>query len=127
MLFCLIIKKAKFDDVMENFAVYGSAGFWSMLASVFFLPYQGILWSNKESGNILGVQLLGWVCTIVWVAIVSWIYFFAFKRCKLLRISKADEVLGQDVIDAAISKDLSLVQLKEKITSLYPESKKKGC
>jgi ammonia channel protein AmtB len=55
MISCLILKKVKFDDPLENFAIYGSAGFWSMLASAFFIPYEGILWSSSSSGSILGV------------------------------------------------------------------------
>lgn len=38
MLMCLILKKVKIDDPMENFQIYGSAAFWAMLASVFFIP-----------------------------------------------------------------------------------------
>jgi ammonia channel protein AmtB len=55
MTLCLIMKKAKFDDPMENFQIYGSAGFWAMLASAFFLPNKGILWGGKDSGSILGI------------------------------------------------------------------------
>ena len=38
MFMCLIMKKAKIDDSMENFQIYGSAAVWAMLASVFFIP-----------------------------------------------------------------------------------------
>lgn len=44
MLFCLIVKKCKFDDPMENFAIYCSGGMWAMVASAFFTPHSGILW-----------------------------------------------------------------------------------
>lgn len=54
MLSCLVLKRVKFDDPMENFSVYGPTGFWAMLASVFFIPYSGILWSSPLSGNLVG-------------------------------------------------------------------------
>jgi len=55
MLSCLILKRVKFDDPMENFSIYGPTAFWAMLASVFFIPYKGILWSSSLSGNLVGI------------------------------------------------------------------------
>lgn len=55
MLFCMIFKKMKIDDPMENFQIYGSAAFWAMLASVFFIPNRGILWGGTDSGSLLGI------------------------------------------------------------------------
>jgi ammonia channel protein AmtB len=46
MILCLILKKIKFDDPMENFAIYGTGGVWSMVASSFFTSKKGILWGN---------------------------------------------------------------------------------
>ncbi len=43
---CLILKKIKFDDPMENFSIYSTAGIWSMFACAFFTPGEGILWGN---------------------------------------------------------------------------------
>jgi ammonia channel protein AmtB len=65
-----------------------------MLASIFFWPYQGILWANSDSGSKLGIQLLGFASISVWVAAVCWIYFFTLKRFKVLRIKKSEEILG---------------------------------
>ena len=55
MSMCIILKKIKFDDPMENFAIYCTAGIWSMFACAFFTPGKGILWSNLASGNLLGI------------------------------------------------------------------------
>ena len=104
MFMCLIMKKAKIDDAMENFQIYGSAAVWAMLASVFFIPNQGILWGGANSGSLLGIQLLGWAAVTVWTLLVSWIYFFSFKRCHSLKLRKAEEVLGQDALNNARSK-----------------------
>ena len=50
MTTCLIMQRVKFDDAMENFQTYGTASFTAMLAAVFFLPDQGILWGAMGSG-----------------------------------------------------------------------------
>lgn len=55
MIFCAIMKRVRFDDAMENFQIYGSASFWAMVASVFFIPEKGILWSDPDSGSLLGI------------------------------------------------------------------------
>lgn len=54
MVTCLILVKTKQDDPMENFAIYGTAAFFSMIMSIFFLPNTGILWGNSDSGTMLG-------------------------------------------------------------------------
>jgi hypothetical protein len=49
------------------------------------------------------------------------------KRLNKLRVDKNVEVIGHDTIMSAKSKGLDLVTLQNKIESLYPEPKKKGC
>lgn len=44
------MQRVKFDDAMENFQTYGTASFTAMVAAVFFLPDQGILWGAMGSG-----------------------------------------------------------------------------
>jgi ammonia channel protein AmtB len=65
-----------------------------MFAAVFFLPDQGVLWSSTSSGSILGVQLLGWAAVSVWILVISWIYLFSLKRCRLLKLKREQELLG---------------------------------
>jgi ammonia channel protein AmtB len=79
-----------------------------MLASVFFIPNQGILWGGANSGSLLGIQLLGWAAVSVWTLLISWIYFFSFKRCHALKLRKAEEVIGLDTINYAISKGIDI-------------------
>ena len=79
-----------------------------MLASVFFIPNQGILWGGANSGSLLGLQLLGWAAVTVWTLLVSWIYFFSFKRCHALKLRKAEEVLGHDALNNARSKGIDI-------------------
>jgi ammonia channel protein AmtB len=94
MLFCLILKKIRFDDAMENFPIYGTAAFFSAITSVFFMPDTGILWGYSGSGSALGIQMLGFTVVSFWTLVISWLYFFSLKRCKILRMRKAEEILG---------------------------------
>jgi Amt family ammonium transporter len=112
MTMCFIVKKVRFDDPMENFQVYASAGFWGMIASIFFIPNKGVLWGGKESGSLIGIQFLSLVVITVWALLVSWIYFFVFKRCKGLRLKLAEEVLGMDTIAYAKNKGIDITLIK---------------
>ncbi len=55
MTLCLIARKSKFDDPMENFQIYTSAGFWGMIASAFLIPNKGVLYGGKQSGSLIGI------------------------------------------------------------------------
>jgi ammonia channel protein AmtB len=82
-----------------------------MLSSVFFIPNRGILWGGVESGSLLGIQLLGWAAVSVWTLIVTWIYFFSLKKCHMLKLKRAEEVIGHDTINMAKSKGIDISQL----------------
>ena len=58
---------------------------------------------------------------------MSWFYFFTVKRCKLLRLKKAEEVIGMDALMNAKNKGMDASQLLEAVQKIYPESKRKGC
>ena len=98
-----------------------------MLASIFFWPDAGILWSGKDSGSLLGIQLLGYATMSVWAMIVVWLYFFTLKRLKIFKLSKAEEILGMDAIDDAHSKNIDISALLDAIKRKYPDQAKKGC
>ncbi len=98
-----------------------------MIASAFFIPNKGVLWGGKESGSFIGIQFLSLVIITCWAIIVAWIYFFILKRCKVLRMKKAEEVLGMDTLTYAKNKGLEISQIMEAISKMYPETKRKGC
>ena len=80
-----------------------------------------------NSGSILGIQILGWAAVSVWTTVITWVYFFSFKRCRLLKLKKAQEILGLDAIMQAQSKRIDIKTLKQTISAAYPEHRKKGC
>ena len=79
-----------------------------MLASVFFIPNRGIFWGGPESGSLLGIQFLGWAAVSIWTLIITWIYFFSFKKCHALKLKRAEEVIGQDTLNMARSKGIDI-------------------
>lgn len=75
----------------------------------------------------LGTQLLGLALITIYVIFVSWLFFFPMKRLKYLKVDKSIEVLGRDTVNNAKSKGLDLDLVIQKIETLYPEPKKRGC
>ena len=75
----------------------------------------------------MGIQLLGFTVISFWFLVFSWLYFFGFKRCKVLRVRKAEELLGSDAVSSAKYKGLDISKLLEMIGSKFPELKRKGC
>lgn len=92
-----------------------------MFASIFFWPDAGILWGGKDSGSLLGIQLLGFATISVWVLIVCWLYFFSLKRCRVLKVKKSQEILGLDAVDAAKAKGIDITQLLDSISRKFPD------
>jgi len=58
---------------------------------------------------------------------VTWLYFFSFKRCRVLKLKKAQEVLGLDALLQAKGKRIDLKGIKGVISKTFPDHKKKGC
>jgi len=83
----------------------------------------------SEANNLdsLGTQLLGIALITILVIVITWIYFFPMKRMNRLRVNKGIEVIGRDTIMNAQSKGLDLESVIDKIDSLYPQAKKRGC
>ena len=127
MLTCLIMQRVKFDDAMENYQVYGTASFTAMFVAVFFIPDYGIFWGSPQAGSILGIQLLGWAAVSVWTTVITWIYFFSFNRCRLLKLKKAQELIGLDALQQAKGKRIDIKGLIEALNEQYPDHRKKGC
>ena len=111
---------------MENFQIYSSAGFWGMISSAFFIPNTGVLWGGANSGSFIGIQFLSLAIITIWAIFVSWVFFFTFKKCKMLKLKKAEEILGLDTIANARHKGLDIQQLLESVSKMYPDSRRTG-
>ena len=58
---------------------------------------------------------------------LTWIYFFSFKRCRILKLKKEQEVIGLDALMMAKGKRIDLKGLMMQIREAYPDHRKKGC
>jgi len=112
---------------MENCQIYILPIIWATFNSVWFLDGNSILVTDTSTLDLLGTQLLGLALITILVIVISWGFFFPMKRLDYLRVTKSTEVIGRDTIMNAESKGLELEAVIEKIESLYPEPKKRGC
>mmetsp|Transcript_43475 Transcript_43475/g.31742 ORF Transcript_43475/g.31742 Transcript_43475/m.31742 type:complete len:255 (-) Transcript_43475:30-794(-) len=127
MTACLVLNKLKVDDAMENLPIFGTAFVLCSVSSVLFHPLYGPIGGLDKQGRVIGILMMGFLVTSVLMLFVAWVLFFPLKQCKLLRMRRAVEILGNDVVDAAKYKGLDIEALLQEIQQNYPELKKKGC
>ncbi len=88
-------KVLKIDDPVGAVGVHGMSGaVGTILVGVFALD-GGLLYGGGF--NYLGVQTLGVLAVIAWVAITMGIVFFVLKHTVGLRVTKAEEMSGLDI------------------------------
>lgn len=95
--------KLKIDDPVGAIAVHGVNGVWGTLAVGLFATGQG---QDGVTGLFygggfeqLGIQLLGIVCIIAFVAVTMTITFQVIKHTVGLRASKEEELVGLDATE----------------------------
>ena len=95
--FSELVLKLKVDDPLDAFAVHYGAGLWGVLCVGLFDLDQGLFYS----GNILFffIQVLGCVVITAWSALWAFVIFFSLSKCKILRITKEEELEGIDNVE----------------------------
>jgi len=96
-LACKFMNWLQVDDPLEATQVHGFCGIWGCVALAFFKVTDGILYGGEESGKLLGIQLLGCLCIIAWVGVLSLIFFLIANALGLLRLPAEKEILGGDL------------------------------
>ena len=88
------------DDPIEASSVHGFAGMWGLIAVGIFDNVEGLV-SGAESGKFkfLLWQLIGMFAIVLWVALLSAIYFFIMKKAGLLRVDLLEEIMGLDIAE----------------------------
>ena len=89
-----IDKKLKIDDPVGAIAVHGCCGALGTILTGFFSTTDGLLYTGDAS--FLGIQCLGVVSVIGWVAVTMFIIFTIIKKTMGLRVSKQEEIEGLD-------------------------------
>ncbi len=85
------------DDPIDASQVHGSCGFWGLLAVGIFDGKKGLISDSPDSAKYLGIQLVGAICIIIWVMVLSLSFFWILKKLKLLRVPLIEEILGLDL------------------------------
>lgn len=116
-----IDKKLKVDDPVGAVGVHGLNGLFGTIAVGLFSDGSGTDWKGLFTGggaHLLGVQALGVVAVIAWVAITMTIVFLALKHTIGLRASKEEEILGLDTTEHNLpSSYADFLQVPDQLTS----------
>lgn len=92
-------KVLKVDDPVGAVGVHGLNGAFGTLAVGLFSDGAGTEWKGLFTGggaHLLGVQALGMITVIAWVAVTMTIVFQLIKHTIGLRVTEEEEVLGLD-------------------------------
>lgn len=118
-LFTIKLQLLKIDDPINTSAVHFIGGFWGLIATAFFDNDNGLFYFANGKGHYLGYQICGAIVIIGWVSVFCVTFFLAMTILDLLRIDKAQEVLGMDncYLGGMNSKDYSMLKkgLEKKI------------
>lgn len=88
-------KKLKIDDPVGAVGVHGMCGALGTILTGFFATEDGLLYGGGV--EFLGIQCLGVVAVIAWVAIMMTIIFNVIKHTIGLRVSEEEEIKGLDI------------------------------
>ncbi len=107
-----IVERAKIDDAVGAFAVHGTCGMMGTMAIGLFAepsltivgPMAGKAGLFLGGGfELLGVQILGSLSTVVYVAIASVLMFGLLKAIHRLRVNRKADAVGIDVYEHGVS------------------------
>ncbi len=90
--------KLKVDDPVGAVAVHGLCGIWGTLAvGLFDATGGGLLYGG--GATLLGVQAIGILAVIIWVACTMSVSLFIIKLIVPLRVTREEEVEGLDMAE----------------------------
>ena len=96
-----IDKVLKIDDPVGAIGVHGLCGATgTILAGVFALD-KGLLYGGGFT--FLGIQLLGVISVIAWVAVTMSIIFLVIKNTVGLRVTRTEEISGLDITEHGLT------------------------
>ena len=103
----MLLLKLKIDDPLEAFPIHGACGLWGALACGLFnrKEYQAAAGLQAEQAGLFmhgqfklfGINLLGCLIIASWVLVLITPFFIVMKVLGLLRISKEEELIGNDI------------------------------
>jgi Amt family ammonium transporter len=90
-------KVLKIDDPVGAISVHGICGATGTILLGFFSLDEGLFYGN--GAHFLGVQVLGVLSVIAWVAVTMFIIFNILKKTIGLRVTPVEEISGLDVTE----------------------------
>ena len=99
-------KVLKVDDPVGAVGVHGLNGLFGTLAVGLFSDGTGTEWKGLFTGggfHLLGIQILGIICVIAWVAVTMTIVFQVLKHTIGLRVPAEEEIAGLDIVEHGIA------------------------
>lgn len=94
-------KVLKIDDPVGAIGVHGFCGATGTLLTGVFSVDQGLAYGHGF--QFLGVQALGVISVVAWVAVTMTVVFFVIKKTIGLRVSKEEEIEGLDIREHGIA------------------------
>lgn len=88
-------KVLKIDDPVGAIGVHGFCGAAGTILTGLFAQESGLFYGGGF--HFLGIQALGVVSVIAWVAVTMTIVFFLIQKTVGLRVTKEEEIVGLDV------------------------------
>ncbi len=92
-----IDKTLKIDDPVGAVSVHGACGATGTILVGLFSLDEGLLYGH--GAHLLGVQTLGVVSVVVWVAATMFIIFKLLQKTVGLRVTPAEEIAGLDITE----------------------------
>lgn len=105
LVYCLSARLCVFinvDDPIEASAIHGFCGMWGLLAVGLFDNKKGLFYGTahlKERGSFFGFQILGMLAIVIWVAVISLIFFKVVNTLGWFRVSLTEELIGLDIAE----------------------------
>ena len=122
----LLDRVMKVDDPVGAVSVHGICGALGTICVGLFSDGTGTDGKGLLTGGgfkLFGVQCLGVLTVIVWVAVTMIILFAVVKKCNGLRVSKEDELTGLDISEHnMISAYSNFMVIPDNIESFHNKS-----
>lgn len=96
-------KVLKIDDPVGAIGVHGVCGALGTVLTGVFISNADLMLMGKSRIEFIGIQALGVISVITWVAVTMTILFFIIKKTIGLRVSTEDEILGLDLTEHGLS------------------------
>ena len=102
-----LIQKFEVDDGLNQVSIHGACGVWSLLAASIFDADRGLLATGIVSSVL--TQLIGVGAIFILAFVPSTVFYLAFKRMSILRISEVVEIVGLDYLECDLTSQNELI------------------